>query len=146
MRRLLFLLPAAVALAACGGSSTKSNQAGAVAQTIAISEQEYSLTPSMASLSKPGTYEFKVTNNGQLTHAFEIEGNGVEEKTGNLEPGSSKTLRVTLSKAGSYELYCPVDGHKGQGMEGTISVSSATGGGTTTNGEMGETTTRSPGY
>ena len=49
-------------------------------------------------------------------------------------------------QAGSYELYCPVDGHKGQGMDGAISVASATGGGTTTNDEMGETTTRTPGY
>ena len=145
MPRLLFLLPATLALAACGGSSTKSNQAGAVARTIAISEQEYSLTPSAASLSKPGTYEFKVTNKGQLTHAFEIEGNGVEEKTGGIQPGSSATLRVTLSKDGSYEMYCPVDGHKQQGMKGAITVGAGgESGGTTT--ETGQTTTTAPGY
>ena len=147
MRRLTVFLPLSLLLASCGGTSTGSTGAGGpVLQTIQISENEYSLTPTKVNLSKSGTYEFKATNNGTIAHALEIEGNGVEEKTGNLEPGSSKTLRVTLSKAGSYELYCPVDGHKGQGMEGTISVSSATGGGTTTNGEMGETTTRSPGY
>jgi plastocyanin len=117
-----------------------------VLQTIQISEKEYSLTPTKVNLTKSGTYEFKATNNGTIAHALEIEGNGVEEKIGNVEPGSSKTLRVTLSKAGSYELYCPVDGHRGQGMEGTISVASASGGGTTTNDGMGETTTRSPGY
>ena len=115
-------------------------------QTIQISEKEYSLTPSTVSLSKSGTYEFKATNNGTIAHALEIEGSGVEEKTGNIEPGSSKTIRVTLSKAGSYELYCPVDGHKGQGMDGAISVAAATGGGMTTNDQMGETTTRTPGY
>jgi len=29
---------------------------------------------------------------------------------------------VTLPKAGTYEIYCPVDGHKGLGMKGTITV------------------------
>jgi hypothetical protein len=43
-------------------------------------------------------------------------------------------------------MYCPVDGHKAEGMAGTISVGGAAGGGTTTNPE-GETTTSSkPGY
>jgi plastocyanin len=145
VRCLLFLLPAALALAACGGSSTKSDQAGAVAQTIRISEQEYSLTPSTATFSKPGTYEFNVTNKGQMTHALEIEGNGVEEKTGAIQPGSSATLRVTLSKDGSYEMYCPVDGHKHQGMKGAVTVGTGgESGGTTT--ETGPTTTTSPGY
>jgi uncharacterized cupredoxin-like copper-binding protein len=147
MRRLLVLLPLSLVLASCGGTSTGSSGAGGpVLQTIQISEKEYSLTPSKVNLSKSGTYEFKATNNGTIAHALEVEGNGVEENTGNIEPGSSETLRVTLSKAGSYELYCPVDGHKGQGMEGTISVASAPGGGTTTDGEMGQTTTGSPGY
>jgi plastocyanin len=147
MRRLLALLPLSLLLASCGGSSTESSSAGGpVLQTIQISEKEYSLTPSKVNLTKSGTYEFKATNNGTIAHALKIEGNGVEEKTVNIEPGSSATVRVTLSKAGSYELYCPVDGHKGQGMEGAISVASVTGGGTTTDDKMGETTTRSPGY
>ena len=129
-----------------GAVQPSQSAGGPVLQTIQISEEEYSLTPSKVNLSKSGTYEFKATNNGTIAHALEIEGNGVEEKTGSIEPGSSKTVRVTLSRAGSYELYCPVDGHKGEGMEGTISVASVTGGGTTTNDEMGETTTPSPGY
>ena len=147
MRRLSVLLPLSLLLASCGGSSTDSSGAGGpVLQTIQISAKEYSLTPSKVHLTKSGTYEFKATNNGTIAHALEIEGNGVEEKTGNIEPGSNETLRVTFSKAGSYEVYCPVDGHRGQGMEGTISVASAPGGGATTNGETGGTTTGTPGY
>jgi plastocyanin len=147
MRRLLVLLPLSLLLASWGGSSRDSSGAGGpVLQTIQISAKEYSLTPSKVNLTKRGTYEFKATSNGTIAHALEIGGNGVEEKTGSIEPGSSETLRVTFSKAGSYEVYCPIDGHRGQGMEGTISVASAPGGGTTTNGEMGETTTGSLGY
>ena len=126
MRLALFLLPATVLLAGCGGSSSGSSmQGGAVVKTIQISEKEFSLTPSTVTVSKPGTYAFQVSNKGTITHAFEVEGNGVEEKSGDIQAGSSATLKVTFSKNGSYEIYCPIDGHKAQGMKGTLSPATA---------------------
>src|SRR6266498_5317041 len=110
MRRIPVLLPAALFLAACGGSGSGTAPSSAAGQTIQISEKEFSLTPSTVTLAKTGTYEFRVTNNGTIPHALEIEGNGVEEKTGDIAPGAGATLRVTLTKDGSYELYCPIDG------------------------------------
>ena len=151
MRRLLTLLPLGLLLAACGGSSNGgegSAAGGAVVQTIQISEKEFSLNPSMVTVPKPGTYEFDVTNDGSITHAFNVEqsGGGDEAETGDIDPGSHKTVKFTFSAGGSYEMYCPVDGHRSEGMEGTIMVSGAAGGGTTTSPE-GETTTNSaPGY
>jgi uncharacterized cupredoxin-like copper-binding protein len=147
MRHAWVLLPVLV-LAGCGGggsNESKSQQGGTVMQTVQISEKEYSLTPSSVNLSKTGTYEFKATNDGQITHALEIEGNGVEEETEDIEPGQTMTLRVTLSKDGSYEMYCPIDGHKDQGMKGTLKVGGASsgGGGTTTTTPQ---TTSAPGY
>jgi uncharacterized cupredoxin-like copper-binding protein len=145
MRRLVVLLPAALMLAACGGSSSSSSEQGPVTRTIQVSEKEFSLDPSRITVSETGTYAFKAVNDGTTTHALEIEGNGVEEKTTAIEPGSTKTLRVTFSKDGSYEIYCPIDGHKQQGMKGSVVVGSAAGsGGNTTTGTTG-TTTR-PGY
>ncbi len=38
-----------------------------------------------------------------------------------VEPGQSVDLRVNL-EAGNYEIYCPVDGHRQQGQEGTLTV------------------------
>jgi plastocyanin len=161
MRRALTLLPVLL-LAGCGGSSGGSNESessGNVLQTIQISEKEYSLNPSTVNVSKTGTYEFEVTNDGQITHALTIEesGGGAEAETGEIEAGQTKTVRFTFSKEGSFEMYCPVDGHKDQGMKGTIVVGSAAGGaGPTTTGETetendgmttGQTTTSSgPGY
>jgi uncharacterized cupredoxin-like copper-binding protein len=105
MRRLLLLLPATVLLAGCGGSSSGSSmQGGSVVKTIQISEREFSLTPTTVSLSKPGTYAFHVSNQGTTTHAIEVEGNGVEEKSGDIQAGSSAILEVTFSKDGSYEI------------------------------------------
>jgi len=144
MRRVLVLLPLSLLLAACGGSSSPSAGGGPVLQTIQISEKEYSLSPGTVTVSKTGTYEFKVTNNGTIAHALEVEGNGVEEKIGDVQPGASATLRVTLTKDGSYEMYCPIDGHRGQGMQGMVTVGSGSGG-TTTN-EGGTTTSGGYGY
>jgi uncharacterized cupredoxin-like copper-binding protein len=157
MRRLIPLIPVGLLLAACGGSSNGnqgSAAGGAVVQTVQVSEKEFSLNPGTITLPKPGTYEFDVTNDGSITHAFTVEqsGGGDEAKTGDISPGSHKTVKFTFSAGGSYEMYCPVDGHKSQGMEGTISVAGAVGGGMTTN-PQGETTTdagtttdSSPGY
>jgi plastocyanin len=144
------LLPVIGLLAGCGSSSNSSSSSnpsgGNVVQTVQISEKEYSLTPGTLTLSKPGTYAFHITNKGTITHAFEVEGNGVEEKSGDIQSGSSSTLNVTFSKNGSYEMYCPIDGHKALGMKGTLAVGSAAGaGGTTTGGET-TTTNKIPGY
>jgi len=116
----------ALGLAACGGDGD--NEAATTAttgtggQTIAISETDFKLNPSTATVDAAGTYTVEVTNDGQTTHALEIEGNGMEEKkTGDIAPGESASVTVDL-EAGTYEMYCPVDGHKSQGMEGEISV------------------------
>jgi PQQ system protein len=141
MRRVLVLLPIALLLAACGGSSDES-ASGDVLQTIQISENEFSLNPSMVTLQQAGTYEFEVTNDGQITHALEIEeeGGGAEAKTGDIAAGETKTVRFTFSAEGTYEMYCPIGNHKDQGMKGTIVVGNAAGGGGTTTDEDGTET------
>jgi uncharacterized cupredoxin-like copper-binding protein len=146
MRRVWVLVPLLV-LAGCGGgggtNESKQSEQGAAMQSVQISEKEYSLKPSHVSFAKAGTYEFKVTNDGQITHALEIEGKGVEDETEDIEPGKTATLKVSLSKAGSYEMYCPIDSHKEQGMKGSVTVGAMSGGGETT---TNQTTTTAPGY
>ena len=154
MKRLAFVpvLVLALALAACGGKSggskTVAASGGGGGQTIQVKETEYKLTPSSFTVAKPGTVTFDVTNGGQIDHALEVEGNGVEEKTGTISPGSSAKLTVDLSKAGSYEVYCPIDNHRGMGMEAKLVVggASAGGGGTTTTGTTTNGTTSGGGY
>jgi uncharacterized cupredoxin-like copper-binding protein len=149
--RILVLLPLAALLTACGGyggGSKSASSGGSALRTIQISEQEYSLTPGTLTVVKPGTYAFQVANKGKITHAFTIEasGGGNEVESGDIQPGSSKTLKYTFKAGTSYEMYCPIDGHKAQGMAGTISVGAAAGGGTTTNPEGETTTSSNPGY
>lgn len=60
------------------------------------------------------------TNESQVPHAVEVEGNGVEEETETIQGGKTK-LTVDL-KPGTYEFYCPVDDHKEEGMKGELIV------------------------
>ena len=69
---------------------------------------------------KPGKVTITMDNPSDVPHAVEVEGQGVEEETKTLTNG---TADVTVDlKAGKYEFYCPVDGHRESGMEGTLTV------------------------
>ncbi|MBA3262698.1 MAG: cupredoxin domain-containing protein [Thermoleophilaceae bacterium] len=69
---------------------------------------------------KPGKVTIVMDNPSSVPHAVEVEGKGVEEETKTLTKG---TADVTVDlKAGKYEFYCPVDGHREAGMEGTLTV------------------------
>ena len=94
----------------------------ASAETFTISETDFALSPSTVTIDAPGTYTFEATNDGGTDHALEIEGNGVEEETDTIGPGESASVTVDL-ESGTYEMYCPIDGHRAQGMEGEVTVS-----------------------
>ena len=70
-----------------------------------------------------GPVRFAVTNDGSIPHAFEIEGQGIERETRQIQPGDSATLVLTL-RAGTYEVYCPVGegSHKKLGMMARLAV------------------------
>jgi uncharacterized cupredoxin-like copper-binding protein len=124
-----------------GGSGSSQGTTGKVIKTIAIKETEYKLSPSTVTLSKPGTYAFKAEDKGSTQHSLEIEGGGVKsegvegdegegggdeggeaklEQT--LDPGQSGVLTVSFQKSGTYDMYCPVDGHEQEGMKGKVVV------------------------
>ena len=141
----LVLALVAVVLTSCGGGgssgssgggggqsgsasspSTTVGASGGVIKTVAIKESEFKLSPSSVTLSKPGTYAFKAENNGSVQHSLTIEGKGVKGDEVELEqalsPGQSGVLTVTFQKSGTYEMYCPVDGHEQEGMKGEVVV------------------------
>ena len=71
----------------------------------------------------PGVHTFQIVNAGKVNHSFAIEGNGVSEKIGlgDLPRGDTTNLSIDL-KAGTYTIFCPVDGHRGKGMQRTLTV------------------------
>jgi plastocyanin len=69
---------------------------------------------------KPGKVTIVMDNQSPVPHAVDVEGNGVEKGTKTVTKG---TASVTVDlKAGKYDFYCPVDGHRAAGMEGTLTV------------------------
>jgi plastocyanin len=92
-----------------------------------------------------GSVTFTVTNAGTIPHAFEVEGQGIEQETDIIQPGSSATLKLTL-KPGTYDVYCPVgqDSHKHLGMETHLRVVSSEGAGTSGTGAVA--TSESPSH
>jgi plastocyanin len=70
---------------------------------------------------KAGKFTIVMDNPSSLPHAIEVEGQGMEVKGDTVTKGGVSKASGTL-KAGTYEFYCPVDGHKQAGMKGTLTV------------------------
>ncbi|TLS41836.1 copper-binding protein [Streptomyces montanus] len=131
-------------LVACGGgngdggdsSSSAPEQTGEPGTTqVDVKLVDFKMELSERTL-KAGDYTFVVKNDGHHDHAMEIEGSGTEQETRTLAPGESANLTVSL-KDGKYEVYCPVDDHKGMGMKTELTVggtASMDGGTDTTDG------------
>jgi uncharacterized cupredoxin-like copper-binding protein len=97
-----------------------SRPGGAATVSQPVQLDEYSIR--MPDTLSAGMHNFTVANGGKELHSFEIEGNGVHAKLpSELPRGDSATLEVNLPP-GTYEVYCPVDGHKDKGMSRTITV------------------------
>ncbi|MGF1427177.1 cupredoxin domain-containing protein [Kitasatospora sp. LaBMicrA B282] len=107
-----------------GASGSATAVAGGSAGTgtsITVTEKEYSVTPERTQLT-PGTYTFVAANTGTVEHALAIAGPGVAAiQTDAIAPGGRAQVTVTL-QAGSYELWCPIDGHKALGMDTHVQV------------------------
>jgi manganese oxidase len=75
-----------------------------------------------AAISAPGgRVILEVTNEGAATHDLVVEELG--ESTPMLNPGESYTLDLGVLEPGVYTVFCSVPGHRGAGMEGTLTVS-----------------------
>ena len=90
------------------------------AQTVNVTLTEFAIE--MPSTIQAGPVSFIVTNDGEVEHNFEVEGEGIEEEfEENLAPGETQTLNIEL-EPGTYEVYCPVGDHQGQGMTTELTV------------------------
>jgi plastocyanin len=110
-----------------GGATKKSDTGGGAsgggAETLKISaDPGGALKFDKSSLTaKAGKVTIVMDNPSDLPHAIEVEGNGLEIKGDTVTKGGVSKASGTL-KAGDYEFYCPVDGHKQAGMKGTLTV------------------------
>ncbi len=140
--RALVPLAAALLLAGCPGtspegpqksppqSSTTTVSPGTPASTTTlpataapVSEVqllEYEIR--IADMLPAGRQTLRVANGGEQKHSFAIEGPGVSAQLASeLTRGDVAELTVTL-QPGTYTVWCPVDEHRGKGMQRTITV------------------------
>jgi|SRR5215467_3540344 len=132
IRRLLVVALTIGAVAACGGGGSSSGSGSGsgssgstsapAAQTVTFTETEFKITTASNNLTA-GSYTFNVQNKGSFPHDLHIATPDGSEigATSVIQPGGSATLQVTL-KAGSYTIWCAVDSHRAQGMQGTLTV------------------------
>jgi plastocyanin len=127
-----------IAVAGCGGggndnnastttsttqtSTTPSGSAGG-ASTVKISaDPSGALKFDKDKLSaKSGKVTITMDNPSPVAHAVAIKGGGASSVGKTVDKGGVSTATADL-KPGSYEFYCPVDGHEQAGMKGTLTV------------------------
>ncbi|MEA2459724.1 MAG: hypothetical protein QOC95_2696 [Thermoleophilaceae bacterium] len=131
---------AVFAVAGCGSSKSSSSDTGAAATPPpttapsggssggASSNLQLSADPSgqlkfdKKTLStKAGNVTVTMTNPSPVPHAIAVEGNGVDKDGKTVSSNGKSTVTVSL-KPGKYTFYCPVDGHRAAGMQGTLTV------------------------
>jgi uncharacterized cupredoxin-like copper-binding protein len=129
---------ALTAVAGCGGGNNNDN----ASSTATTSTTQTSTTPSGGGGSKltlaadpsgalkfdksklnakAGNVTITMDNSSPVQHAIGIKGNGVTKDGNTVNKGGVSTVTANL-KAGTYEFYCPVDGHEQAGMKGTLTV------------------------
>jgi uncharacterized cupredoxin-like copper-binding protein len=102
------------------GSPTAGSPTTGATVTATLSEFKIELS---ATAFSPGRYTFVAEQKGQRTHALSIRGPGIGTKTTPvIEPGGASQRLIVTLQPGTYELWCPIDHHREQGMTVTITV------------------------
>jgi uncharacterized cupredoxin-like copper-binding protein len=147
-RTILCAAVATFAVAGCGSSSSSSSNSSTASSNTTAAPAPAATTPKPAasggggassnlqlaadssgqlkfdksSLStKAGNVTITMDNPSPVPHAIAVEGNGVDKDGSTVQMGGKSTVTVSL-KAGKYTFYCPVDGHRAAGMQGTLTV------------------------
>ena len=91
-----------------------------ITHRVNVTMTEYHFT--MPSTTRPGLTTFVIKNAGRKEHAFEIKGQGIDQKLSpNPKPGQTAKMQVNL-KPGTYAITCPLLFHTMRGMKTTLTV------------------------
>lgn len=106
---------------AAHAAKSEGGEAGPNLHVIQIVEKDFSIQAPEGS-AQAGTFDIQATNEGKTVHNLVVKGPGVDEHTPDIAPGKEAGIQVEL-KAGEYELYCSIPGHKAAGMDAKLTVS-----------------------
>jgi plastocyanin len=102
-------------------SSSSSSSGGSGSHTLKLAADPNKIAFDTTALTaKAGHVTIDFKNPSAIPHAVTVQGNGVNGSTKTLTNASAK-LTLDL-KPGKYVFFCPVDGHRQAGMQGTLTV------------------------
>ena len=89
-----------------------------LAITIKAKDVQFDMDTITARVGQPVT--IRLENNDDMDHAFTIDELNVQSAV--IGPRHVTTVSFTPAQAGTYHFYCPMPGHAGLGMVGTLQV------------------------
>ena len=127
MRRVLFLTvtlvaACAVLFAACGGDDGGGKTVTAQDGKVTVEAQDVKFDVNTIDAT-PGTLTVTLVEKGSLDHTFVVEkGDNTIGPRLAVSAGKEQASGAYELKAGDYEFFCDIPGHRAQGMEGDIVV------------------------
>lgn len=131
--KALIGIGAVALLAGCGNpyatsTNTTTNTAANTALPVVagqITEQnvtltEYSISPATIEFTANATATLTIKNEGTIAHTFTSPDLGIDKT---VQPGTTETVQVTPTKAGTFEAHCTMPGHQALGMTAKVIVS-----------------------
>jgi len=115
VKTLLVSVVVVALLAGCGGGTQ------IVGTKVTLSE--YKFDPKDLSV-QSGKVTFTLVNSGTTSHDMTItdQSGKVVAKSEVVQAGDSKVFTIDALPAGKYVIYCDLPGHRGSGMEGTLTA------------------------
>jgi plastocyanin len=105
-----------------GGSNSSASSGGGATLKIAADPSGAKKFTKSDLTAKAGEVTIQFSNQAQIPHAVEIEGNGLEETSTKVVTGADAPPLKLKLKPGTYTFYCPVGDHRADGMEGKLVV------------------------
>ncbi|MBI2578862.1 MAG: cupredoxin domain-containing protein [Candidatus Aenigmarchaeota archaeon] len=94
---------------------------GIVVNEVTVYAGEFEFQPNAIEVKKGETVRLTFINAGTVEHDFVIDELNVRTKR--LQPRTLETIEFVADKSGAFSFYCSVEGHRQQGMEGSITIS-----------------------
>ncbi len=118
----LAILVGACSAAVSSAPPSVSSAPSVAAETVTLSLTEYKIDPAAPTM-KAGVVTIEAKNAGTISHALLLTGASVTAQAPDFsyQPGAAESFTVALAP-GTYTFFCPVDGHAGLGMKGTLTV------------------------
>ncbi len=130
-RRLSYLLLAVSLVMLLGVSGFGIAGAQSAATDVTITETEFKLDPASITVPVNTPVQVTVKNAGTVPHnlTFALPAQNIQHQlfAQNLNPGETRTATFTVTAAGQWTMFCPVDAHQAAGMKGTVMVVAASG-------------------